>query len=149
MAAKQGFFPDMTGSDLHKENILGPAYDLTTVMTKMLHVGMPLHDVIKAVTWTPAQAIHRENLIGSLRVGREADITVLGLDKVDVDLEDSHGQLRRIKQRVVPVRVWRAGMEYPISELPVWPNRSQWDALANTTALDRLVVSDKMQNKSE
>ncbi len=118
-------------------------------MTKMLHVGMPLNDVIKAVTLTPAQAIHRENLIGSLRVGREADITLLRLEEADVELEDSHGQLRRVKQRLVPVRVWRAGVEYPISELPVWPNRSQWNTLASDCALDRLTVKDEMANHNE
>ena len=144
MAAKQGFFPDTISSDLHTENISGPAYDLTTIMTKMMHVGMPLHDVIKAVTLTPAQAIHRDNLIGSLSIGREADITVLRLEKVNVDLEDSYGQLRRLQHRLVPVKVWRAGVEYPISELPVWPNRSQWHRLANTTSLDGQVVRDEV-----
>ena len=48
-------------SDLHKESVDGPAYDLLTVMTKMLHVGMPLIDVIRAVTITPAAAIGRGN----------------------------------------------------------------------------------------
>ena len=40
--AKEGFWPDIISSDLHVESVDGPAYDLLTVMTKMLHVGMPL-----------------------------------------------------------------------------------------------------------
>ena len=39
IAAKQGFWPDMLGTDLHIGNYNGPAYDLPTVMSKFLHLG--------------------------------------------------------------------------------------------------------------
>ena len=41
--------------------------------------------------------------------GREADITVLSLEEVDMDLEDCQSQMRRIKQRLLSAEVWRAG----------------------------------------
>ena len=46
----------------------GPAYDLPTVMTKLLHLGMPLNDVIAAVTSRPAAAVGKSEEIGSLKV---------------------------------------------------------------------------------
>lgn len=79
ICAREGFWPDIISSDLHVESVESPAYDLLTVMTKMLHVGMPLNDVIKAVTMTPAIAFRRGNAIGSLNVNHAADITVLHL----------------------------------------------------------------------
>ena len=124
--AKQGFWPDTISSDHHKQNILGPAYDLPTVMTKMHHLGMPLYDIIKAVTLTPALAIRKESEIGSLSPGRSADVTVLKLSDCDVTLEDSHLEMRKITQRLEPVAVWRSGEKIDIEERwPEWPNKSK------------------------
>ena len=68
--AEQGFWPDSISTDLHEGSIHGPAYDLPTVMSKLLHAGMPLYDVIKAVTITPATLISKDHLIGSLSPGQ-------------------------------------------------------------------------------
>ena len=65
---KEGFWPDLISTDLHTESMEGPAYDLPTVMTKLLHLGMPLNDVIAAVTSSPAAAIGKSEEIGSLKV---------------------------------------------------------------------------------
>ena len=40
ICAAQGFWPDMLGTDLHIGNKDGPAYDLPTVMSKFLHLGI-------------------------------------------------------------------------------------------------------------
>ena len=37
--------------------MVGPAYDLVTVMSKMLHLGMPIEQIVKAVTCTAAVAL--------------------------------------------------------------------------------------------
>lgn len=125
LCARNGFWPDTISSDHHKKSIAGPAYDLTTVMTKMLHLGMPLYDIIKAVTVSPAKAIRRDGEVGSLSPGRCADITVLKLSKCDIMLEDSHLEMRRITQRLEPIAVWRSGEKVSIEERwPEWPNRS-------------------------
>ena len=65
---KEGFWPDLISTDLHTQSMEGPAYDLPTVMTKMLHLGMPLDEVIAAVTSKPAAAIGKSKEIGSLKV---------------------------------------------------------------------------------
>ncbi|KAL8601680.1 hypothetical protein ACOMHN_033856 [Nucella lapillus] len=118
---QEGFWPDLISTDLHVESLEGPAYDLATVMTKMMHVGMPLPDVIAATTSGPAAAIGKSGELGALKVGNEADVTVLRVEPCDVELEDARGEVRAVRQRVVPVRVFRAGREHPIRELQAWP----------------------------
>lgn len=126
LCAKQGFWPDTISSDHHTGNVAGPAYDLTTVMTRMLHLGMPLYDIIKAVTLAPAMAISKENEIGSLSPGRNADVTVLKVSDCDIMLEDCHLEMRRITQRMEPVAVWRSGERINVKEQwSEWPNRSE------------------------
>lgn len=142
VCAKEGFWPDIISSDLHVESVDGPAYDLLTVMTKMLHVGMPLIDVIKAVTMTPAAAIGRSDVIGSLSHGRAADITIYRIEDVDIDLEDCHAQLRRIKKRFLPVAVWKDGVRFKTSMPNSFPNTTKWKDLASLQ--DELVIKDKI-----
>lgn len=42
---------------LRQVSLPGPAYDLPTIMTKMLHLGMPLDKIVAAVTTAPASAL--------------------------------------------------------------------------------------------
>ena len=72
----QGFWPDTISTDLHHQNVTGPAIDLLYVASKFLAIGMPLQDVLYRVTRAPALSIHRPEL-GTLDVGACADIAVL------------------------------------------------------------------------
>ena len=120
----------------------GPAYDLTTVMTKLLHVGMPLANVIEAVTSKPALIIGQEEEIGTLTPGVCADVTVLRLEDWDELLEDAQGQLRNVKQRISPVAVWRAGESVQVTE-KVCPNKDPAYSVRVKTEWDMLIVRDK------
>ncbi|XP_048241149.1 deacetylase Oant_2987-like isoform X2 [Haliotis rufescens] len=122
ICTKEGFWPDIISTDLHCESVDGPAYDLATVMTKMYALGMPLNDVIASVTSQPAAAIKRSNCLGSLQVGREADISMLKIEECDIDLEDCYGQIRKVKKRFIPVGVWRNGKRFDVSPHPNYPN---------------------------
>jgi len=73
-AVKQGFIPDSMSTDLHSENFT--ILSLTQVMSKFLSMGVPLDDLIVRATVNPAREIHRPEL-GTLTVGKEADIAVL------------------------------------------------------------------------
>ena len=66
--AKEGFWPDIISTDLHTESVEGPSYDLTTAMTRMLRVGMPLSQVIAATTSRPAAVMRKGDKMGSLKV---------------------------------------------------------------------------------
>lgn len=46
-AAKVGFWPDTISTDLHSGNVNGAAKDLPHVMSKFLHLGMPIEKVLK------------------------------------------------------------------------------------------------------
>ena len=61
-------------------------------------MGMPLNEVIKASTWSPAQVIKREEL-GNLSVGAIADVTVLSLLQGNFGLYDKTGYKVTAKQK--------------------------------------------------
>lgn len=79
-AIKQGFLPNSISTDLHKGNINGPVVDMITTMSKFLIMGVPLEEVIRLSTVTPAEEISHPEL-GTLSVGSEADIAVIELLK--------------------------------------------------------------------
>ncbi|MCY3763449.1 MAG: amidohydrolase family protein, partial [Gemmatimonadetes bacterium] len=116
------FWPDAVSTDMHTLTCEGPGYDLPTVMSKLLHVGMPLEEVIRASTVNAAAAIGWQDRVGTLGVGREADVAVLALNEVDVELEDCQGQTRRLSRRLEAEAVWRAGEPAAITRPEQWPN---------------------------
>ena len=77
-AEKQGFIPDSISTDLHTGNYT--VVSMNDVMSKFLAMGVPLDDVIRRSTVNPANEIHRAEL-GTLSVGKDADIAVLELLK--------------------------------------------------------------------
>ncbi|XP_013396505.1 uncharacterized protein LOC106163459 isoform X2 [Lingula anatina] len=123
--AEQNFWPDVISTDLHSGNTMGPAYDLPIVMSKFYHIGMPILEVVKAVTATPAAAVGASDQIGSLSVGSCADITVLREKGVDLELEDTIGEVREVKKLLQPVAVWREGMTHTVTSPPEpFPNKA-------------------------
>ena len=140
ICAGEGFWPDIISSDIHIQNYRGPVYDLSVVMTKMLHVGMPLYDVIKAVTMAPASAVRWSGVIGCLSADRVADITILKEDAIDVDLEDCQGQIRNINARLNPVAVWKDGVQHNVTRADPFPNLS----FQSSDALVELAIRDGM-----
>ncbi|HEX3786661.1 MAG TPA: hypothetical protein VHW44_02265 [Pseudonocardiaceae bacterium] len=56
-AVAAGTFPHSISTDIHIRNIAGPVYDLATVMTKLLHCGLSLPEVIRCVTTAPRDTI--------------------------------------------------------------------------------------------
>ncbi len=73
-AVRQEFIPDSMSTDLHTGNFT--VLSMTNVMSKFLAMGVPLQDIVRRSTVNPAQEIHRPEL-GTLSVGKEADIAVL------------------------------------------------------------------------
>ncbi len=100
-------------SDVHRYNIRGPVYDLLTTLSKYLYLGYSLPEVIGFATQRPASAIGMSDTIGSLRVGADADVSIIRLLERDVLLTDAKGATRQGKQMLVPVETIRAGRRYP------------------------------------
>ena len=108
-ALEDGFAPDTISSDLHRFNHEGPVFDLATTMSKYLHLGLSLAEVVRMATSEPAVVIGRPGAFGTLAVGAEADVAVLRLDERPVTFTDSWGDTVEGRQQLVPVATIRAG----------------------------------------
>jgi dihydroorotase len=102
----EDFPPDVISSDVHQLCINGPAYDQVTTMSKFLHLGMSLNDVVSKSTVAAANALQRPEL-GSLRPGSVGDATILSVQDGAFPLEDVLGEVvtgrRKLKSEGVVV----------------------------------------------
>ena len=87
---------------------------LSYAIMRSLKVISLLLQVIRAVTASPASALGLSSSLGSLAVGREADVTVFKLDEdgVEEEVVDTKGRSRTLRKRIKPVVVVRAGKIY-------------------------------------
>jgi dihydroorotase len=108
-ALADGFAPDTISSDLHRFNHEGPVFDLATTMSKYLHLGLSLEDVVRMATTEPAAVVGRPGRMGTLGVGAEADVAVMRLEEGPVTFTDSWGDTVVGSRRLVPVATVRAG----------------------------------------
>jgi dihydroorotase len=114
-ALAQGFPPTTISSDVHAYNVEGPVFDQPTTLSKLLAVGMPLADVVRATSSASAAAIGREDRLGSLAPGREADVTVLELVSGSHRLTDGAHQSVVAAEALVPRWVIRAGRPFELT----------------------------------
>ena len=56
-AFSQNVLPGTISSDVHQGNVNGPVYDLATTLSKFLHLGISLEEVIRRATANPAKAL--------------------------------------------------------------------------------------------
>jgi dihydroorotase len=77
----------------------GTMMDLPTTMSKMLALGMPLAEVVRASTSNPADQIQRPEL-GRLSVGSVADVAVLRVLNGDFRYRDASGGGVAASQRI-------------------------------------------------
>ena len=113
-ALADGFRPDTISSDLHRFNVDGPVHDLVTTLSKFLHLGLSLPEVIAMATTAPADALGRAGEIGTLAVGAIADVAVLRLVEEPVVLTDSAGVTLTAPARLVAETTIRAGRVVPM-----------------------------------
>jgi dihydroorotase len=136
--AEQGFWPDSISTDLHQLSLPGPRLvedqaqivqvrgdgapqlTLLTVMTKLLFLGMPLVEVIRATTATPAGMFGLAGC-GSIRRGERADVAILELRPGPIDLFDVFGETRRYQQQLVCRQTILNGRPMVAREMPAAP----------------------------
>ena len=122
--------PDVISTDLHQLSVKGPAYDLPTCMSKLLHLGMPLRDVVAATTVRPAEilGIHRD--VGTLRPGSFADVALFRVLPGSFPLYDIWGVMREASRLIVNTLTIVGGRPLaplppeppaPWAEDPIWP----------------------------
>lgn len=79
-AFAQGFFPDVMGTDSVGFNVYRkPLFSMPYIMSMFLNAGMPLQDIVKALTQTPAQLYGMEPEAGTLCAGSKADVSIFKL----------------------------------------------------------------------
>ncbi len=108
----QGFYPGNISSDLHVYNIEGPVHDQLTTLSRFLHLGLPLDDVIRLSTETTAKAMGMAGKLGTLKVGAEADVTLVRLAEGKFAYEDSLGMKAEGTQRLEHALTIRGGRVY-------------------------------------
>ena len=111
-ALLQDVLPTTISSDLHVYNVNGPVYDLASVVTKFLHLGLPVEDAISRVTSVPAGIVGMQGEVGTLEKGAFGDAVVFELREGEFILEDSRGVVRTGSRSLVPVTVVKGGRIY-------------------------------------
>lgn len=96
-----GFLCDTISTDIYNLNVRGPVYDMTTTMSKLLHLGMSFPDIVLKTTAAPSRIINRLPGMGSLTVGGPADVALLGLEDGEFRLVDSQRNTEVAKKRIV------------------------------------------------
>jgi len=121
-----GIRPYTLGADMHGYNVRVPSdgddagrsdnpffgvapFSLTHAMTELLTLGMTLPDVVATVTLHPARMLRMADRIGSLQVGREADVSVLEQIHGRFRLTDNSGETVIAPMMLQPAFALRAG----------------------------------------
>ncbi|MGI6207398.1 MAG: amidohydrolase/deacetylase family metallohydrolase [Anaerolineae bacterium] len=108
-ALEQGFPPDSISTDVHTGSINGPAFGMASVMSKFLHLGMDLNEVVRLSTAAPARMLGMEDEIGTLREGACGDVAVLRIEEGQFPLKDCEGVTEVLTKRLSAVLTVRAG----------------------------------------
>ncbi len=139
----QGFWPDSISTDMHHISYHGPnvidplaiqtvvdvrgdgsaGLSLPLAMSKLLYLGMPLDNVVAAVTLAPAESIGLSDRIGALTVGMDADVAIFGVDEVATTFFDIYGARREAKQLIRVRQTLKGGTvlpHRPAAEIPPW-----------------------------
>jgi dihydroorotase len=101
-ALDQGFLPDTISTDLTFTSATrGPVWDLATTMSKLLHFGMKLDDLVARATSAPARIMGYEGTVGTLKPGANADVAILELRDGNFEMRDSDGNTVTAKRRLI------------------------------------------------
>lgn len=101
-ALEQGFLPDTISTDLTMRTATeGPVWDLPTTMTKLLHFGMSLEEIVRRSTSAPAKIMGYEGTLGTLKPGANADVAIFELRDGNFEMRDSDGNVVTAKRRLI------------------------------------------------
>ncbi len=133
-----GIRPNTLGADMHGYNVNPPGtgkdavvaenpfagtapFNLTIAMTELMALGMSLPEIVATVTNNPARMVRMEDTLGTLAVGREADVSVLNLLRGRFTLSDNSGETLVTDQMLTPDFALRAG-RLVVSDSPLIPS---------------------------
>jgi dihydroorotase len=105
----QGMIPDCISTDLTVPGRLATVHSMTEMITRFLGLGFTLAQVVTMCTANPAKALGLEDRLGSLAVGRQADISVLEMREGEWVVYDALGAGLPVTRAVVPFLTVKRG----------------------------------------
>ncbi|GHU04172.1 metallo-dependent hydrolase [Betaproteobacteria bacterium] len=109
-AIDDGFLPDFISTDVVTYSVYKPkVFHLLWVMSAYLAVGMPLQDILRAVTQNPAKAMGMEGQIGTLAPGALADVAILKIRDKPMAFTDQFGNSYLGDKLLLPMATFKAG----------------------------------------
>jgi len=105
----QGFLCDTISTDLTLVTVERRVFDLPTMVSKFLSIGLPLDKAIAMVTINPTRVFDFGAQIGTLRPGSEADVSIYELRDGKFEFEDSDGVKRTGQKMLTSKAVVRHG----------------------------------------
>ena len=115
----QGLLPHCISTDLTVPGRLETVHSMVEIMTRFLGLGFTLAQVVTMATANPARALGEEGRLGSLAVGRQADVSVLDLREGDWMVRDVLGAGLRVTKAFVPFVTVKRGVVFT----PEWGPR--------------------------
>jgi dihydroorotase len=116
----QGLMPHCISTDLTVPGRLATVHSMTEMMTRFLGLGFTLPQVVTMCTANPAKAVGAQDRLGSLTIGRQADISVLEIRDGDWVVYDVLGTGLGVTKAVVPFLTVKCGRVFT----PDWGPRS-------------------------
>src|SRR5262249_36633506 len=108
----QGVLPHCISTDFTVPGRLRTVHSMTEMMTRFIGLGFTLPQVVTMCTANPARAIGAEHRLGSLAVGRQADVSVLERREADWMVYDVLGAGLRVNQAMVPFVTVKRGQVF-------------------------------------
>jgi dihydroorotase len=120
----QGVTPHCISTDLTIPGRANTVHSMVEIMARFLGMGFTLEQVIAMSTVNPARAIGEANHLGSLAVGRQADISVLEVREGRWVVYDTLRDSMKIDKTVIPVLTVKRGQLFE----PEWgPHPWGWE----------------------
>lgn len=109
-AINDGFAPDVISTDVVAETIYDhKVFNLLLTMSAYIAMGMPLNEVIRAVTGTPARLMGLTGTIGTLAPGALADVAILKIREKPFVIPDMLGGKVNAEKLFMPMATIKAG----------------------------------------
>ena len=126
-ALEQGVRPQSISTDMTPPGRVNTVHSIAEMLGRFMALGFSLEDVIRMTTHNPAGALGMRDTLGSLAIGRAADISVLREETGDWVFHDTEGDTLRGDKAIVPVVTVKGGEVFA----PDWGPRP-WGWLPDT-----------------
>ena len=109
---QQNLFPNTISTDLTVVTVERRVYDLPTMVSKFMALGIGLDQAVGMVTSNAARTFNFGTQIGTLKAGSEGDVAIFELRDGQFEFEDSDGGKRTGRQMLFNKSVVRRGQVF-------------------------------------